>query len=469
MKETTMCIRVDDDRLLQLANEPKARVPPWHRLMQMLRHQGLLRHRMQDALLLSERLQDVARASGDWIWETDAEHRCTWVHGAAAQGPVRGAWPPRVGEMLPDSLVVDWRGAPELPLRRLHGVLERREPIVRLVTMERDADGVHYVSRSAVPLLHVDGSLRGYRGSARDVTQSLDAKVQLWRRDESLRRAKEQAEADCAAKSVLVSQVGHELRTPLNAIVGLAQLIQARQSGGEGGVVGDWIAQIARTGWHMADVLDLLMELGRAGSAGAALAREPVDASTLARDALGHVELEARSRGIGMVLEAPASVFAMADRRAVCQVLVNLLSNAVKYNRPGGMVWLRVGGDGGQVRIEVRDTGPGLTDAQVRRLFKPFERLGVLDSQVKGHGLGLAICKELVGAMGGSLTAQGVAGVGSTFVVQLPAAQAEAVEALDGADDAAASRADCRTELPAERAQPPGCVNPPRAASSPAG
>ena len=452
-----MCIRVDDDRLLQLANEKdneeKARVAPWHRLVPWLRSVrlrvgALQRPGMRDALLMSERLQDVARASGDWIWETDAQHRCTWVHGAAADGPARGAWPLRVGERLPDSLVVDWRGAPELPLRRLHEVLDRCQPIVRLVTMERDAGGVHYVSRSAVPLLNADGSLRGYRGSARDVSQSLDAKLQLWRRDESLRRAKEQAEADCAAKAVLVSQVGHELRTPLNAIVGLAQLIQARQAGGEVGVVGDWIAQIARTGWHMADVLDLLMELGRAGSAGAALAREPVDTAALARDALGHVELEAQARGIGMVLEAPVPVQALADRRAVCQVLVNLLSNAVKYNRPGGMVWLRVSG-GEQVRIEVRDTGPGLTDAQVRRLFKPFERLGVLDSQVKGHGLGLAICKELVGAMGGSLTAQGVAGAGSTFVVQLPAQAAQADTVV------------CDPE--AER------VNPPRAASSPAG
>lgn len=413
-----MCIRVDDDRLLQAKNEARIDRPEAGTAMAW----RTLRQRARDALLMSERLEDVARASGDWLWETDEHHRYSWVHDSCAMRHAHGLRPPRVGELIPAGVVVDWLGAPEVPLRNLHAVLERGEPIVRLITKERERGRVHYVSRSAVPMLRADGSLRGYRGSARDVTQSLGAKLQLWRRDEGLRHAKEQAEASSAAKSALVSKVGHELRTPLNAIVGLAQLIQERQAGGgDPAVVDEWIAQIARTGWHMVDVLDLLMELGRAGAAGATLACEPVDAAAVAREALRYIERDAQARGIGIVVDGPAAVWAAADRRAVGQVVINLLSNAVKYNRPGGSVWLRVKG-GDHVSIEVQDTGPGLTEAQVCRLFRPFERLGVRDSEVKGHGLGLAICKELVGAMGGTLRAQGVAGQGTTFSVRLPLA-----------------------------------------------
>ncbi|NRF67449.1 PAS domain-containing sensor histidine kinase [Aquincola sp. S2] len=383
----------------------------------------ILQDEGHDAMLLTQRLEDVARASGDWIWETDEHHRYTWVHDTAPFGHAQDIRPPRVGEPIPAGQVVNWLGERELPTRDLHAVLRQGEPIVRLVTKEDHGGGSRYVSRSAVPLRHADGSLRGYRGSARDVTQSLDAKAQLWRRDEVLRRAKEQAEAASRAKSVLVSQLGHELRTPLNVIVGLAQLIQARGDGAGDPRCGGWIAEIARTGWHMVDVLDLLMELGRAGTTQASLASHPVDAVEVVRDAMGFVEREAVARSISVAFDADAPVWAVGDRRAVCQVVVNLLSNAIKYNRAGGWVHVRLSVNCGEyAQIEIQDTGPGLTEEQMSRLYRPFERLGVEQSGVLGHGLGLSICKELVGSMGGTLQVQSTVGRGTTFRVTLPVA-----------------------------------------------
>ncbi|HJW12323.1 MAG TPA: ATP-binding protein, partial [Albitalea sp.] len=389
-----------------------------------LRRQCILQAQIREAMLVTQRLEDVARASGDWSWETDEKHRYTWVHGVLPDASEYAISPPTVGELMPSGLVVNWLGEPVMPPEDFHAVMRRGEAIVRLVTREHMHGRSRYVSRSAVPLLHADGALRGFRGSARDVTQSIEAKSQLWRRDKALRLAKEQAEASSQAKSVLVSKVGHELKTPLNAIVGLAQLIQARSAPGDKASVERWIAQIAKTGWHMVDVLDMLMELGRAGAVNASISCKPVDVVEVARDAVQIVERNAHARSISLDLDAEAPVAAVGDRRAICQVLVNLLSNAIKYNREGG--WVRVSVTRGvQTQIDIQDTGPGLTEDQLARMYRPFERLGATESGIEGHGLGLLICKELVAAMRGTIQVKSTVGQGTTFTVLLPAPDGE--------------------------------------------
>jgi signal transduction histidine kinase len=402
-----MCIKVDQDEALRAANRPRVEGPPdgagleWSFV------------RMQETLLLTQRLEDVARASGDWSWETDARHRYTWVHGI-----VPGMRLPAIGDPIPAGRVVNWLGEPESPPRDLHDVLRLGEPIVRLVTEEQHQRQTRYVSRCAVALLNADGSLRGYRGSARDVTQSLEAKIALWRRDEALRRAKEQAEASSQAKSVLVSKVGHELRTPLNAIVGLAQLIQTRSAPGDTVTLERRIAQIAETGWHMVDVLDVLLELGRAGAVNASLERQPVDIAAVIREAIRIVEHDAHARRIRIVLRGQASMPTVAHRAAIRQVVVNLLSNAIKYNRERGSVWVTLS-QGESTQIEIRDTGAGLTGEQIGRLFRPFERVGAEASAVAGHGLGLAICQELLSSMEGTIAVRSQPGQGTAFTVTL--------------------------------------------------
>jgi signal transduction histidine kinase len=392
-------------------------------MAESLRERCRLEVRMHEAMQLTKRLEDVAQASGDWSWEIDEHLRYTWVHGSMPHGVLQAVRPPKLGELIPSGLVVNWLGEPEAPTRDFHAVLRQGEPIVRLVTREYAYGRSRYVSRSAVPLLHADGSLRGFRGSARDVTQSLEAKARLWQQDEALRLAKEQAEASSQAKSMLVSKVGHELRTPLNAIVGLAQVIQARNAPGDQGTVERCVAQIAKTGWHMVDVLDMLMELGRAGALAASVASDKqVDLAEVMREAVLIVEREALARSVHVALECEAPVRVVLDRRAICQVVVNLLSNAIKYNRVGGGVHLRVTQDEA-TRIEIQDTGPGLTQEQLSRLFRPFDRLGAEASGVAGHGLGLLICKELVSSMRGKLQVRSSVGQGTTFTVCLPPLQ----------------------------------------------
>jgi len=236
-----------------------------------------------------------------------------------------------------------------------------------------------------------------------------------------LRQALEQAQAANRAKAALVAKLGHELKTPLNAIVVLAQLSRSH-CGHEPlpPAVDGWVEQISRVGWHMADVIDTLIQLGACGAQGLRAGCETFDVLEPLSEAMRIVENDAARRGvtIGFVGDVQAQV--TADRRALRQVFVNLLSNAIKYNKEGGRVCLTIRG-GERVRIAVRDTGPGLTGAQRARLFQAFDRLGAEHTGVEGHGLGLLLCRELLMAMDGAIEVDSAEGAGCTFTVTLPA------------------------------------------------
>jgi signal transduction histidine kinase len=112
----------------------------------------------------------------------------------------------------------------------------------------------------------------------------------------------------------------------------------------------------------------------------------------------------------------------IADRQRLVQVFANLLSNAVKYNRPGGHVEVAGWREGESVHVEVVDSGLGMDSAQLARIFQPFERLGAEISGVEGTGLGLALSKQLLAAMGGEIDVSSTPERGTTFRVTLPGA-----------------------------------------------
>jgi CheY-like chemotaxis protein len=114
----------------------------------------------------------------------------------------------------------------------------------------------------------------------------------------------------------------------------------------------------------------------------------------------------------------------LADKRRLGQVVLNLLSNAVKYNVEQGTVSVTAAAKDGRIRIGVTDTGPGISEDRIPMLFAPFERLGAERTDVEGTGLGLALSKAIVEAMGGSLTVDTIVGSGSTFWVDLPETEA---------------------------------------------
>jgi CheY-like chemotaxis protein/anti-sigma regulatory factor (Ser/Thr protein kinase) len=141
---------------------------------------------------------------------------------------------------------------------------------------------------------------------------------------------------------------------------------------------------------------------------------------------------QARARGVEITVEVPPNTEPVqADAQALEQVLTNLLSNAIKYNRPQGRIRVRF--EATELgRLIVDDTGVGMSEAQLSRLFEPFNRLGAERTGVGGSGLGLVIAKKLVDAMGGELEVQSLVGRGSRFQVSLPLAErSRATEAAE--------------------------------------
>jgi len=175
-----------------------------------------------------------------------------------------------------------------------------------------------------------------------------------------------------------------------------------------------------------------VLDLSRIESGGVALLTASVPVHVVINEALAMVAPAAASAGVSVQVDRATPALAhvgtcvRADHLRLRQVLVNLLSNAIKYNRPGGSVTLRwpVDEKAGQVRLQVHDTGIGLSAVQQEHLFEPFNRLGIERSGIEGTGIGLVITQRLVQLMGGQLSVESVVGEGSCFTAALPLAAA---------------------------------------------
>jgi PAS domain S-box-containing protein len=254
--------------------------------------------------------------------------------------------------------------------------------------------------------------------------------------EEEARRTRE-AERANQAKSEFLSRVSHELRTPLNAILGFAQLIEMDAAN----LTSDHresLEHILRAGHHLLNLIDEVLDITRIESGRIRILLEPVALQEIMDEALDLTSPMALRAGIHLESDplCPLDRHVLVDRQRIKHVLLNLLSNAVKYNRAGQSVVLSCAEiPNNMLRLSVRDTGLGIPPEKMAELFVPFERLGAEESGIEGTGLGLAVSKRLIDAMGGTLGVQSIVGEGSTFWVDLALA-------TDGGENA------CRKTLP---------------------
>ena len=271
---------------------------------------------------------------------------------------------------------------------------------------------------------------RQYRQFTRDdlnffqaVANVLAAAIERRRAEEVVREAQQEAEKANLAKSEFLSRMSHELRTPLNAILGFGQLLELDPLAP---LQAQSVNHILKAGRHLLTLIDEVLDIARIEAGKLDITLTPVTVASVLNDVLEFVRPLADQRSIR--LDPPgqremAGRHVLADEKLLRQVLLNLLSNAVKYNHPGGQVRVACEGppgDAGWLRIAVSDTGPGIADEKLGRLFSPFERLGAEQSGIQGSGLGLALSKRLIEAQGGGIEAQSQVGEGSTFTVTVP-------------------------------------------------
>jgi PAS domain S-box-containing protein len=296
-----------------------------------------------------------------------------------------------------------------------------RSQIDREMRMQR-ANGEVFWARARLTVMRdAQGQALRLAGLLEDITEHL--------RLAQVERERDRAEDANRTKNEFVSRMSHELRTPLNAMIGFAQLLGMARDPALAPAQREWVSQIQRAGWHLLEMINDTLDLARIDSGLVTLTLRPIDLEPLLANAVSMVSSAAAAQRVTIGVSADdeaRTVFADATR--LTQVLTNLLSNAVKYNRPGGTVTVTVtvqgaAGDGDAwVEVSVRDSGLGMTGEQLGALFEPYNRLGRESSGIEGTGIGLVISRRLAELMGGTLTAQSSAGVGSTFTLRLPAA-----------------------------------------------
>jgi signal transduction histidine kinase/CheY-like chemotaxis protein len=273
------------------------------------------------------------------------------------------------------------------------------------IDLEYHVKGGRLLHVRGARLTDAEGRTTGMIGTAQDVT-------------DRFRRA--EAERANRAKNEFISRMSHELRTPLNAILGFGQLLQSSELDEDQHASVD---HIVMAGSHLLDLINEILDISRIEAGQLRVSPEPVAVHAVVDEAIDLVTPIAIERSIAITAElGDDGAWVRADVQRLKQVLLNLLSNAIKYNRDGGHVRVRASRIGERVQIVVADDGPGIAPEMIERLFSPFERLGAEQTSVEGTGLGLAVSRGMLEAMGGGITVVSESGSGSAFTIDLAAA-----------------------------------------------
>jgi PAS domain S-box-containing protein len=369
--------------------------------------------------LASERVLDFARSASHWFWEIDRDLRFTYL---ATETMDQGAIDPEgvlgltYREAAPERVSEDQWTA-------FDRTLAARQPLVDFRYARTFLDGsVRWFSVDGRPFFGAGGAFLGYRGTGRDITDMVEAQAEI----EAARR---RAESANQAKSEFLADMSHELRTPLASVISGVDLLATTSLTSE---QKQFVDQALASSLQLTELLGDILDLSKLEAGQIVLERIPFDLTEVLRGTVATAEPRAAAKGLSMLLDIDdgAGGWRIGDPTRLRQVLVNLVTNAIKFTDRGSIrVSVTPAAEAELMRFSVSDTGIGMPEHLRGRVFEKFTQADqTITRRFGGAGLGLAICKQLVDAMGGSIDFHSEVGSGTTFwfTARLPATEARA-------------------------------------------
>jgi PAS domain S-box-containing protein len=313
------------------------------------------------------------------------------------------------------------------------------EVVRRVLTEGRIKDAELKIRQPGGPVVDLSCNATVFRGSqgrpsgiiaaVRDIAEPKRLREQLESRNRELVVQNERVQEANRLKSEFLASMSHELRTPLNSIIGFSDFLLTDEAGRLTANQREYLTDILNSGNHLLSLINDVLDLAKIESGKLDLHPVPVKLADAVEQVASTLRPQLQERQLGLLVEVAAEIdLVRIDVVRFKQILYNLLSNAVKFTPNGGSIGIVVEPDGdGRFDVSVRDTGIGIAEKDVPRIFREFEQLDSGTARrYSGTGLGLPVTQRLVDLMGGTLKVQSEVGVGSTFTVGLPWVRAPA-------------------------------------------
>lgn len=271
-----------------------------------------------------------------------------------------------------------------------------------------------WVESTATPYYDTEGTITGYHGVSRDISERK-------KNEQALKESEIQLKALNATKDKLFSIIAHDLRTPFNAIIGFSRILGEHVKNGDIGEIEEYADIINKSSQNAMGLLSNLMEWALSQTGRMIFSPKRLDVNSLINNNIEFYTEIANQKSITLRNSANVPVFVDADKAMINTVLRNLSSNAIKFTSTGGTILLWSQSAGSETKIAVQDSGVGLSQAAIEKLF----RLDTLESTCgtqneKGTGLGLVLCKEFIEKHQGHIGVESELGKGSVFFFTLP-------------------------------------------------